>query len=277
MGSTSWIKNLQKIEKYSFQTSRTFAFELKVASKSFFRKVPIINFEFKWPLRLFLAFPESGFSFVIQKLRKNWKMTVWNAQNICFWGQGSFESIFYNASYDQILIYTVFDVLTHFPRKWFQFRQSKIYKKLKNALLKGSRNCFWPQSSFKTFPKKLPVTKFEFKSIQSSVLLSQKTVSTSSLKNMQKTEKWPFRTLRAFVGKLKVASKAFSKKLSMTKFWFNQVIMFCLPFPENGFNFLNQKYAKNWKVFSNAQKIRFRAGGSFKTIFKEACYDQILI
>ena len=29
--------------------------------------------------------------------------------------------------------------------------------------------------------------------------------------------------------------------------------------------------------FSNAQNIRFSAQGSFKTIFKEASYDQVLV
>ena len=51
------------------------------------------------------------------------------------------------------------------------------------------------------------------------VSLSQKTVSASSLKNLEKSEKSPFETLRKFVFELKVASKSFPKKLPMTKFW----------------------------------------------------------
>ena len=57
----------------------------------------------------------------------------------------------------------VFAALPHFPRKRFQLRHSKIWKK---------------------------------------------------------TEKYPFQTLRAFVFKLKLASRPFSKKLPMAEFWF---------------------------------------------------------
>ena len=54
--------------------------------------------------------------------------------------------------------------------------------------------------------------------------------------------------------------------------------MLCLTFPENGFDFVTQKFVKNWKIpFSNAQNIRFWPKGSRKTIFQEASSDQILI
>ena len=64
-------------------------------------------------------------------------------------------------------------------------------------------------------------------------------VSTSSLKNLQKTEKCPFQTLRILIFKLKAASKPFYKKLPITKFW-----TLCLNSPQNGFNFANQKLQK---------------------------------
>ena len=76
--------------------------------------------------------------------------------------------------------------------------------------------------------------------------------STSSLKNLQKSRKC---TLRTFVFDIKVASKPFFKKLSMTRFGFKQFLMFCLTFPENGCNFVNQKIAKNLKsaIFKRPQ------------------------
>ena len=92
-------------------------------------------------------------------------------------------------------------------------------------------------------------------------------VSTLSLKNLQKTENFPFQMLRIFVFQLKAASKLFSKKLPKANFEFKWSWRHCLAFPENGFNFVTQKFAKNWKMpFSNAQNIRFWAQGSFKTI-----------
>ena len=93
-------------------------------------------------------------------------------------------------------------------------------------------------------------------------------VSTSLLKNVQKTEKCSFQRVRTFIFELKVASRPFSKKVIMAKFWFEYILTLCLSFPENGFNFVNQKSAKNWKMlFSNTQNIRFWAQGSFETIF----------
>ena len=57
------------------------------------------------------------------------------------------------------------------------------------------------------------------KNFHSIISLFQKMASTSSLKNLQETEKCPFQTLRTFGFELKVASKPFSKKPPTTKFW----------------------------------------------------------
>ena len=43
---------------------------------------------------LYLTFPENDFNFVTQKFAKNWKMPFSNTQNIGFWAQGSFRTIF---------------------------------------------------------------------------------------------------------------------------------------------------------------------------------------
>ena len=84
------------------------------------------------------------------------------------------------------------------------------------------------------FSNKLLCQTLNSNNLEGSVLLSQKTVSTSSHKNLQKTEKYSFQTLRTFVFELKVASKPFSKKTNS--------------FPENDFSFVNQKFAKNRKL-----------------------------
>ena len=98
--------------------------------------------------------------------------------------------------------------------------------------------------------------------------LSQKTVSTSPLRNLQKGEKCHFQTIRTFVFDLDVASKPFSKLLRTAQFKFKPSSRFfkpffkilpttnfkfkpfsrlCLAFPNNGFNFVNQKFAKKKK------------------------------
>ena len=141
----------------------------------------------------------------------------------------------------------------------------KTFKAFKNC----SKDClWWSNKNWKAFSEEFQTKQTLHKSFWGTVSLSQKTVSTSSLKTSQKTEKCPFQTLRTFTFELKVASKPFSKKLPITKFWFKQFLMFCLTFSENGFNLVTQKFVKNRKMlFSNAQNIRFWVQGSFKTIF----------
>ena len=99
---------------------------------------------------------------------------------------------------------------------------------------------------------------------------SPKMVWSFSLKSLQKTEKCSFQMPTTFVFELKVPSKPFSKKFPRTKFWFKQLWTLCITFPGNAFNFVTQKFAKNWKIlFSKAQYIRVTAQFSFNTIFLE--------
>ena len=53
---------------------------------------------------LWLTFSQNGFNFVTQKFQENWKTPFWNTDNIRFWAQGSFKTIFQEGFYDQILI-----------------------------------------------------------------------------------------------------------------------------------------------------------------------------
>ena len=98
------------------------------------------------------------------------------------------------------------------------------------------------------------MTKFWFKHFAS---LSDKMVSTSSIKNFQETKKCYFQTPVILVIELKESSNPFSKKLPMTIFWFKQFLMFCLTFPQNDFNFVDQKFQKlkislsKWKEHSH--------------------------
>ena len=63
-----------------------------------------------------------------------------------------------------------------------------------------------------------------------------------------KTEKCNFQRFRTFVFDLKVASKPFSKMLPITNFRFKRV---CFAFPDNCFNFVTQKLAKNGKLIES--------------------------
>ena len=74
--------------------------------------------------------------------------------------------------------------------------------------------------------------------------LSQKMVSTLSIKNLQKTKRYHFQTPILLAFELEQASKPFCKKVPMTRFWCKLFLMFCLTLLKNGFNFVIQKLQK---------------------------------
>ena len=137
------------------------------------------------------------------------------------------------------------NTLSDFPRKWFQLRQSKIWKKLKNAIFK--RPQYWFLSSRKLrnhFLRRFLWPNFDLNNFKCFALLFQKMVSTSSLKNCKKRENFTFQMLTPFVLYRKVASKLFSKKLPMTNFSVSQKTVSTLSL---------KILQKNWKIsFSNA-------------------------
>ena len=125
------------------------------------------------------------------------------------------------ASYDQILIWIVLNALPHFARKRFLLCHSKISKKFKIALFKSSEHLFLSSRQQQNHVlRSFLWSIFDWNNFERFASISQKTVSTSSLKSLQKTEKYAFEMLRTFVFELKVPSKPFSKKLPMIKFWF---------------------------------------------------------
>ena len=70
----------------------------------------------------------------------------------------------------------------------------------------------------KHFVKSSQQIRLHINSFRSIIFLSQKTVSTSSLKNLQKTEKCQVQRFMTFAFNHEVASKLFSKKLPMIRF-----------------------------------------------------------
>ena len=79
------------------------------------------------------------------------------------------------------------NTLPHFPRKWFQLSQSKICKKLKNAIFKHPQ--YWFLSSRKPqnhFLRRFLWPNFDLNSFWCFASLSQKMVWSASLKNCKK-------------------------------------------------------------------------------------------
>ena len=133
MVSTSSLRNLQKLQKGSFQMLRTFVFELKVASRTSSKKLPMSKLEFKHSWMLCRTFRESCFNFDTEKLAKIWKILISTAHNIGSLTQACFKTVFWECPYAQILIYIDFNTLSQFPKKWFQLRHWKRVKKLINT------------------------------------------------------------------------------------------------------------------------------------------------
>ena len=108
--------------------------------------------------------------------------------------------------------------------KWEHSKHSKYSKNSCNKCLA------WSNKDRKGFSKKLQTKQTLCKNFSQHCLASP-------LKNSHKNEKCSFQRLRTYVFEFKVAWKLFSKTVRMTKFWFKQFLMFCLTFPQNGFNF----------------------------------------
>ena len=144
-----------------------------------------------------------------------------NHQNIRFWSEGCSKFIFYEGSYNQILISIVLNALPHFPRNRFQLCHSKTCKKLNNALLKHSQYSFWRSRYLQnSFLRSFLWPKFDLNSVERFASLCQKIIWTLSLKNLQKTGKWNFQTLWTFVFEFQVVPTGFPKKGLRTEFWF---------------------------------------------------------
>ena len=84
-----------------------------------------------------LAFRKNGFNFVTQKLTKTEKCYFQTLITFVF-DLLVASKPFENASYDQLLIQTVLDALSHLISKLFQVCHSKACKKVKNAIFKCS-------------------------------------------------------------------------------------------------------------------------------------------
>ena len=161
-----------------------------------------------------------------------------NARNIPFRAQGTLKTVILEASYNYILSYsfdkkvekfpfeclehsfwklrylerhfvkrfllpifalTSFERLLNFPRKWFQLRHSKIFKKLKNSLSQRSEHSFVSSRSLQNdFVRCFLWRNCELNSYECFASLSLNMIRISTLKNLQKTEKQSFPTLRTF-------------------------------------------------------------------------------
>ena len=128
-----------------------------------------------------------------------------------------------------------------FPKSIFNLFTEKCAKKFKNSFSNSQKIRFWLQGSFKRFLKYFLWQTLKWNHFGGSDLLSLKTVSTSSPKNLQKSEKCHIWTLKTIVLHLQVASKPFSKMLPTINFGFNVWIYFYI---FEGFDFLF------WKLFS---------------------------
>lgn len=109
----------------SFSNAHNIRFSRTAASKPFSKMLPSRIYGFKKIPKLCLAYSENAFEFVTQKLSDRWNMTFSNIQNICFGLQDSLKN-FLKCFIQQTLNLKFLKSLSCFPRKWFQFSQSKF-------------------------------------------------------------------------------------------------------------------------------------------------------
>ena len=126
----------------------------------------------------------------LKNLKKNpEKWPFQTLKTFVFWVQGQFKNIFLGAYYDQIFILLVLNVLLYFPGKWFQLHHLKSCKELNNALFKRSEHSVFSWKYLSNhFLRSFLWPNFDLNSFERFALLSQKMVSTSSLKNLQTAE-----------------------------------------------------------------------------------------
>ena len=99
-----------------------------------------------------LAFRKNGFNFVTQKLTKTEKCYFQTLITFVF-DLLVASKPFENASYDQLLIQTVLDALSHFISKLFQVCHSKACKKVKMLFLNAQNVPYERKVSIKPFSK----------------------------------------------------------------------------------------------------------------------------
>ena len=124
-----------------------------------------------------------------------------------------------------------------------------------------------PNKSLKPFSKKLLTRETLYEKFQCIASLYQKTVSTSSLKNLQKSAKCHCQTLRAFTFDLKVASKSFSNCFTSQHLNSNQFKNFDLLFQKMAATLSLKNLQKGEMPFPNHQNILLLPQASFKAFF----------
>ena len=103
---------------------------------------------------------------------------------------------------------------------WFRYFWTRCLSFPENALFERSEHIFLSSRFSKPFSRSFLWPYFYLNSFGSFASLSQKMVSTLSLKNFQKCEKRSFPNVRTFVFELKIAWKYFYENLAITKYWF---------------------------------------------------------
>ena len=299
MVSTSPLKNFQKPGKCPFQMLTTLVFDLKVAPKSFSTKLPMTKCSLKYIWMLFSNFLQKWFQLCQWKIYKKPQNTLFKCSEHSFlssrylqnhllrsflWPNSDLKSVEHFASLSHKMVST--SSLNNLPKtkkcsfqvlRTFAFELKVSTSSLKN--LQKTEKCsfqtittlvFELKIASKLFSRRLPLSKPWFKLLWM-FCLSFPTNGFNFFNEKfakKNKKKCSFQALTTLVFEVKVASKPFSKKLPMTKFWLKKFWTFCLTFPENGFNFVTQKFAKNWTVhFSNAYNTRFWSQGSSKFIF----------
>ena len=158
--------------------------------------------------------------------------------------------------------------MPHFPRKSFQFCQLKICKKLKKAIFKCPQYLLLSSRKLQNhFLRIFLWSNYDLNNFQHFTSLSQKMVSTSSIKNLERTKKCYFWMPTIFV----LSSRKLQNQFLRSSFWSNFDLNSFWCFASLSQKMVSISSLKNCKKlklpFSNAQNIHFWDQAGFKTIF----------
>ena len=148
----------------------------------------------------------------------------------------------------------------YFPRKWFQLCQSKMCKKVKSIYFKPTQYLFLSSRKLQNpFPASFRWPNFDLITFEHIASLSQKLVSTSSLKNVQKIKNTIFkRPQHLFLSSSKLQNHFLRRFLLRN---FDLISFWC-------FSLLSQlRYSKIWK---KSKKCLFQRSRTFLIELEEA-------
>ena len=157
------------------------------------KKVPMTKFWFKKILMFCLTVPESGFNLVTQKLQKTESFPFQMLRTFVFDLKVILKQFSKKLPMNNFEFKWSWRLCLTFPENGFNFNTQKVEKNPEKCHFQKLKTfAFEIKVASNHFPKSFLWPNFNLNGLEDSALLSQKTVSTSSLKNLKRIVKCHF-------------------------------------------------------------------------------------